>query len=230
MNTKLYVLDAKMQPVPIGVSGELYIGGDGVSQGYLNRPDLTAERFLPNPFTGKGWIYRTGDLARYLPDGTLECLGRMDHQVKLRGYRIELSEIEVTLQQHPAVSQAVVIDYEDGVGEKRLIAYLLPSGESLPADRELRSHCLAHLPEYMVPSAYVELDEIPLTPNGKVDRRALPAPDPTHRKRKRIPSPYRVLLWKRSWRRSSVNCSMWKRSIFMTVFLTSVGILCSPLN
>ncbi|WP_188433819.1 non-ribosomal peptide synthetase, partial [Kroppenstedtia guangzhouensis] len=184
MNTKLYVLDAKMQPVPIGVSGELYIGGDGVSQGYLNRPDLTAERFLPNPFTGKGWIYRTGDLARYLSDGKLECLGRMDHQVKLRGYRIELSEIEVVLQQHPAVGQAVVIDYEDEVGDKRLIAYLLPAGESLPADRELRNHCFTQLPEYMVPSAYVELDEIPLTPNRKVDRRALPAPDPTHIKGK----------------------------------------------
>ncbi|SMO63679.1 amino acid adenylation domain-containing protein [Melghirimyces algeriensis] len=189
-NTQLYVLDKAMQPVPIGVPGELYIGGEGVAQGYLNRPDLTAERFLPNPFSGKGRMYRTGDLVRYLSDGTVEYLGRIDHQVKVRGYRIELPEIETVLQRHPAVHQAVVIAHGDETGEKRLIAYL--EGKALPADRMIRDYCLTQLPEYMVPSAYIEMESLPLTPNGKVDRRALPAPSSSHINRNVAVSPPRT--------------------------------------
>ncbi len=179
-NTQLYVLDGHMNPVPIGVSGELYIGGDGVARGYLNRPELTAERFIVDPFRSEAGarLYKTGDLARYLPDGNIEYLGRLDDQVKIRGFRIELGEIEAVLGQQPTVRDAVVMVREDEPGDKRLVAYVVAAqDEAAPTDSELRSFLKEKLPEYMVPSAYVVLDEIPLTVNGKVDRRALPAPD-----------------------------------------------------
>ena len=180
-NTQIHILDAHLQPVPIGVPGELYIGGPGLARGYLNRSKLTAERFPPNPFADKQGdrLYRTGDLARYLCDGNIEFLGRMDHQVKLRGIRIEPGEIETVLRQHPTIREAVVTARNDPPGGKHLVAYVVSSQELVPKTGELLSFLKEKLPDYMVPSAFVWMDRLPLTPNGKVDRHALPAPDRT---------------------------------------------------
>jgi thioesterase domain-containing protein len=180
-NTQTYILDAQMQPVPIGAIGELYIGGDGVALGYLNRPDLTAERFVPDLFRPEthAKLYRTGDLARYLSDGRIEYLGRIDNQVKIRGYRIELGEIESNLEQHPTVRQAVVIAREDNPDDgPRLVAYVLGrTSNNAPQPTALRSHLRQILPDYMLPAAFVVLEKFPLTPSGKVDRKALPKPE-----------------------------------------------------
>ena len=178
-NAQVYLLDRHQKPVPVGVPGELYIGGAGLARGYLNRPDLTAEKFLPNPFSeeASARLYKTGDLAHYLADGNIECLGRIDHQVKIRGFRIELGEIETVLGQHSAVRQAIVLAREDTPGDKRLVAYVVPDVEQVPTVSELRNILNEKLLEYMVPSVFVFLDALPLTPNGKVDRRSLPAPD-----------------------------------------------------
>ena len=175
-NTQVYVLDAQQTVSPIGCAGELYIGGEGLGRGYLRRPELTAEKFIPNPFSSEAGarMYRTGDQVRFLPDGTLEFLGRFDQQVKLRGYRIELGEIEAVLEQHEAVKACVVLAREDVAGDKRLVAYVVADRQSV---EEWRQHLKQKLPDYMVPSSFVVLDRLPLTPNGKVDRRALPAPD-----------------------------------------------------
>jgi hypothetical protein len=172
-NTQVYVLDDAMQPTPIGVPGELYIGGAGVTRGYFQRDDLTAERFLPNPFAD-GQMYRTGDLARWRTDGRLDFLGRADFQVKLRGYRVELGEIESVIDQHAGVQQSVVIAREDTPGVVQLVGYLL--AEKAMDEAALRKEMLKSLPDYMVPRHFVTLDALPLTPNKKVDRNALPAP------------------------------------------------------
>jgi amino acid adenylation domain-containing protein len=178
-NTEVYVLDANLQPVPVGVTGEVYTGGDGLARGYLNRPELTAERFIPHPFRrdGSARLYKTGDLARYLPDGNLEFRGRIDHQVKIRGFRIELGEVEQALRQHAAVREALVIAREDTPGKKYLAAYLTTEPDATLTSSELTAFLKAKLPAYMVPAAFVILREFPLSPNGKLDRRRLPAPE-----------------------------------------------------
>lgn len=176
-NTDIYILDSLLQPVPVGVAGELHIGGSGLARGYLQRDDLTTERFIPNPFRETERIYKTGDLARYLPDGNIECLGRLDFQVKIRGFRIELGEIESVLVKHSNVQQAVVIVREDFPGDKRLVGYIVALKNPNPSIQELRSLLKEYVPEYMVPSIFVFLEALPLTPNGKVDRKALPVPE-----------------------------------------------------
>jgi amino acid adenylation domain-containing protein len=178
-NTQIYLLDAHQNLVPVGIPGELHVGGAGVARGYLNRSELTAERFIPNPFSDKPetCLYKTGDLARYLPDGALEFLGRLDNQVKIRGFRIELGEIEAVLSQHPAVREVVIVAREDVPGGKCLLAYLVPARKPAPAPSALRSFLKEKLPDYMIPSTFVILDTLPLTPNGKVNRLALPSPD-----------------------------------------------------
>jgi amino acid adenylation domain-containing protein len=221
-NTQIYILDNYMNLVPVGVGGEIYIGGVGLARGYLNRPDLTADRFIPNPFFSEEdlaaleqgqdiskslRLYRTGDLARYLPDGNIEFLGRIDEQVKIRGFRIELGEIEATLLKHTDVAQCVIVTREDDPGQKYLVVYIVPreklkdsftldqsftassgetfstlSGEDLPNFIDsLRTHLEISLPDYMIPRFFVMLNQIPLTPNGKIDRKSLPAPDPSLR-------------------------------------------------
>lgn len=178
-NLQMHVLDRQMRPAPVGVAGELYIGGTGVGRGYLHRADLTAERFVPNPFSPEigARLYRTGDLGRYLFDGAIEFLGRVDHQVKVRGQRIELGEIEAALAEHEEVNDAVVVAREDEPGAQSLVAYVVARNGGAPPVVELRRHLQQSLPDYMIPSAFVELESLPLTSSGKVDRRALPAPD-----------------------------------------------------
>ncbi|MDZ8065210.1 MAG: amino acid adenylation domain-containing protein [Nostoc sp. DedQUE08] len=185
-NTQMYIVDSNFQPVPIGVTGELYIGGVGLANGYFNRPELTKQKFIPNPFgrsrgdregqfSHSEFLYKTGDLARYLPDGNIEFLGRIDHQVKIRGFRVEPGEIETVLNQHPEIQTTVAIVREDTPGDKRLVAYVVPHEQCVPTLSQLRQFLKAKLPAYMIP-VIVILDSLPLTPNGKVDRRALQEP------------------------------------------------------
>src|SRR5690606_21683860 len=183
-NTRVYILDAHLQPVPIGVAGELYIAGAGVARGYLDRPELTAERFLRDPFVAdpQARMYKSGDLGRFRADGSIDFIGRNDFQVKVRGFRIELEEIEARLARHPGVREVAVVVREDHPGDRRVVAYCVPSegldeAASAALPLELRRHLVAELPAYMVPSALVCLDALPLSPNGKLDRKALPAPD-----------------------------------------------------
>ncbi len=178
-NTQIYILDPHLNPVPIGVVGELHIGGMGLARGYLNRRELTAETFVTNTFSDQSGarLYKTGDLARYLPDGNIEFVGRTDNQVKIRGFRIELGEIACVLAQHPAIQQAVLFAREDAPDDRRLVAYMVAVAGSNPSANDLRSFLQRKLPDYMVPSAFVFLDSLPLTPSGKLDRKALPAPD-----------------------------------------------------
>jgi amino acid adenylation domain-containing protein len=191
-NTEVYILDESYQPVGIGVAGELHIGGDGLARGYFNRSDLTAERFIPHPFSTEPGerLYRSGDMARYLPDGNIEFIGRRDRQLKVRGFRVEPGEIEAVLDQHPSVRESVVAVREETPGDQRLVAYLVARPEQLINFNELRAYLKERLPEYMLPSVFVLLDEMTLTPQGKVDRNALPAPDQQRQERKEInPTP-----------------------------------------
>jgi amino acid adenylation domain-containing protein len=175
LNTKIYLLNEQMQPVPIGVPGEIHIGGVGLARGYLNRPDLTEQKFIPNPFSDESGsrLYKTGDLARYLPDGNIEFIGRIDNQVKIRGFRIELGEIEAVLSQHPEVLETVVVARQDVADRKYLVGYIVPSDDRAISRRKLRDFLQETLPDYMIPGVFVMLDALPLTPNGKVDRQAV---------------------------------------------------------
>lgn len=177
-NTKIYILSKNLQPLPVGIAGDLYVSGPGLARGYHNRPEITAEKFVDDPFSDKpgARIYKTGDLARYLANGDIEFAGRTDDQVKIRGYRVELEEIDAVLGAHPGVHEVVVMARENASGEKTLVAYLVPARELVPTASELRSYLKQKLPHYMVPSAFVLLEAMPKTPNGKVDKRALPAP------------------------------------------------------
>jgi len=182
-NTQSYILDRELTPAPVAARGELHIAGEGVARGYWGKPELTAERFIPNPFSREGGerLYRTGDICRYLADGKIEFIGRADNQVKLRGYRIELGEIEAVLNEHRSVKQSVVIARDDERGEKQLVGYVVAEEGSASAElnADLQRHVRERLPEYMVPPAIMTLEKVPLTPNGKLNRRALPAPDYT---------------------------------------------------
>ena len=184
-NTQLYVLDHALRPVPAGQPGELFIGGDGVARGYLKRPELTAERFLPNPFTQKGRMYRTGDLVRRDEHGAIQFIGRVDHQVKVRGYRIELGEIEAHLATHPSIAEAVVVVREDKPNDVRIVAYLRLKGPAI-SDEALRAHVRQKLPDYMMPAHFVPLQRFPLTPNAKVDRSRLPRPEDARAPQRKI--------------------------------------------
>ena len=192
-NTRVYVLDEHLSPVPVGVVGEIFIGGDGLTQGYLNRPELTAARILPDPWLPAARMYRTGDLGRYLADGRVEHLGRIDQQVKVRGFRIEPGEVEATLLAHPDVASAVVIAREDAPADKRLVAYVVSKG-GMPPSAELRDLARSTLPDYMIPSAFVAIDAVPRTPNGKLDRSSLPAPGLDDHKGMSMPAPPRTEL------------------------------------
>jgi acyl-coenzyme A synthetase/AMP-(fatty) acid ligase/acyl carrier protein len=177
---EIYLLDAELHPVPPGASGEIFVGGAGVGRGYLQRPELTKQRFVDNPFNGNpvSKLYRSGDLARWLPDGDLEYLGRIDNQVKIRGYRVELNEIVAALNTHPAVQASAVVARKDETANLRLLAYVVISQDKVPpAADELRDLLSARLPDYMVPAVFLQLQSLPLTPNGKLDFNALPAPD-----------------------------------------------------
>jgi acyl carrier protein len=174
-NTQIFILDKLRQPAPIGVAGELHIGGEGLARGYLNRPELSAEKFIANPFSHgpEARLYKTGDLARYLPSGDIDFLGRIDNQVKVRGFRIELGEIEAVLRQHPAVSEVVVTVREDSPEDQSLVAYFVPAQKSASKVSELRRFLKQKLPDYMVPASYRRLEQLPLLPSGKVDRKAV---------------------------------------------------------
>ena len=176
---QIVLVDEQLQPVPIGVAGEIYVGGEGVARGYLNRAALTAERFIPNPYSkyDGARLYKTGDLARYLANGELEYLGRADQQVKVRGYRIELEEIEAAMMEHPAIRESIVIAREEADRERRLVGYVVAEEEGKLTTDELRAYLKEKLPDYMVPAVFVMMETFPLTANGKVDRRALPAPE-----------------------------------------------------
>jgi amino acid adenylation domain-containing protein len=193
-NTNVYILDERLAPVPAGVDGELYIGGAGVARGYLNQPDLTAEKFVSDPFSAalSARLYKTGDRARYLDDGEIAYLGRLDQQIKILGHRIEPVEIEATIDRHPSVASSVVVAIGSAWEAKRLTAYLLMRNGTTPAATELRDFLLTSLPDYMVPSMFVKLQSLPLTANGKVDRAALPAPSPDNTLRDEVFIPPRT--------------------------------------
>lgn len=178
-NTEIFVLDRNRQIVPVGVPGELYVGGVCLARGYLRRDEMTREKFIRHPFSPErnARLYRTGDLVRFRADGRIEYLGRVDEQVKVRGYRIELGEIEAVLREHPAVHAAAVAARDDVRGDQRLVGYIVPAGDEMPGAAELREHLRRKLPEYMAPAIYVRVEQIPLSPSGKVDRKALPEPD-----------------------------------------------------
>ena len=195
-NDQIYLVNGVQQLLPVGIAGELLIGGAGIAQGYYGQPALTAEKFIPNGFSlyPGTRLYRTGDQGRYRPDGQIEYLGRLDHQVKVRGFRIELGQIEARLHSHPEIEQAVVLCREDGPGDNTLVAYVVPRKDSPIDQATIRSYLSAQLPAYMIPGAFVQLNTLPLTPNGKVDRKALPVPLPGQRAGAMVPVPPRTPL------------------------------------
>ncbi|OQX08972.1 MAG: hypothetical protein BWK80_47525, partial [Desulfobacteraceae bacterium IS3] len=218
INMQLYILDSQLQPVPIGIAGELYVGGIGVGRGYLNNPEKTAESFISNPFSNKpgARLYKTGDLALYLPDGNIVFLGRIDYQVKVRGFRIELGEIEAVLHQHPAIRETVVMSREDHPGEQRIVAYFVPKPEKASLNilniGELRTYLSEKLPDYMIPSHFVTMKAFQLTPNGKIDRKALPQPEDTQTDAESAYKPPRntieeklVYIWESVLRREKIG-------------------------
>jgi acyl carrier protein len=178
VNVKVYILDKHFQPVPVGIVGELYVSGYGLARGYFQRPELTKEKFIPNPFDKSPYhrLYKTGDLARYLPDGNIEFLGRIDDLVKIRGYQIDLCEVEAILSKYPRISQAVTTTHGENAKEKFLVAYFIPVINETVNASELRKYLAAQLPDYMIPSVFVQMDSFPLNPNGKVNRKVLPIP------------------------------------------------------
>ena len=227
-NTQFYVLDARLQPVPIGVAGELHIGGEGLARGYINRPELTQAKFIADPFhtQAKARLYKTGDVARYLPGGQIEFLGRMDHQVKIRGFRIELGEIEAVLGQHPAVREAAVIASEGPGGDKRLVAYVVAREEKATSIDELRGFLKQKLPDYMVPSVFMRLPTLPLHTQWRswTGRHC-------HRQTRSVRkmfSPAPRGRWNCNWPRSGKKSSGGNASAFAIIFLTSAGIRCWP--
>ncbi len=177
-NVSIHILDEQFRKVPPGVAGEIYIGGDGVARGYRNRPELTAARFIADPFTAGGRLYRTGDIGHFLPGGEVMFLGRIDDQIKIRGYRIELNEINAALNDHPSIQASFVIAREDSPGEKRLVAYVVSAAGSPRDEKSIRELIRSRLPDYMEPAVFVWMESLPLSPNGKVDKAALPAPGP----------------------------------------------------
>src|SRR5262249_1755811 len=195
INTRLYILDRHLQPTPVGVPGEIYVGGVGVGRGYLNRPELTAEKFVPDPFgqVPGARLYKTGDLGHYVADGNVNFLGRVDHQVKIRGFRVELGEIEAVLASHPGVQEAIVLVVENTRAEKSLIAYVIHKDASACTSETLRQFMLDRVPYYMVPSNFIFLDSWPLTPNGKLDSKALPRPDGPRASQKKFIAPRDLL-------------------------------------
>jgi amino acid adenylation domain-containing protein len=210
-NTEIYILNRYLKPLPIGIRGELYIGGKGIARGYLNRKKLTAEKFMNNPY-GKGKLYKTGDLAKYLEDGNIEFLGRIDNQVKLRGFRIELGEIEANLNHYPQIKESIVIAKENEQGDKYLVAYLINKDkDNQPKIKELREFLGQKLPDYMIPSAFVFLDQFPLTPNGKIDKRELPEPDFQSSKEEKFIAPRNEIeiklakIWQEVLRREKIG-------------------------
>ena len=221
---RLYVLDDALRPVPFGCTGEVCVGGPDVARGYLNRPDLTAEKFVRDPFgDGSGRLYRTGDFARYLPGGELEYVGRMDHQVKIRGQRVEIGEVEAHLLQHRDVRDAAVVPDESGE-DVRLVAFVVAELGSAPPDGSLREFLREALPEYMIPAAFLSLPSLPLTPNGKVNRQALSERARDGRGRAGSPVPRS----RRSWPRSGPRCSGWRGSGSTTTSSTTGGIRSWP--
>src|SRR5262249_19479416 len=212
-NTRIYVLGPDSEPVPVGVPGEILIGGSGVAGGYLKRPELTVKKFVSDPFRNDpgARLYQTGDLGRFRPDGVLECLGRIDNQVKLRGFRIELGEIETTLRQHPGVHQVIATMREDVPGVRSLVAYLVADAEAKPKPEELRKYLQQILPDYMVPGAFIFLDKLPLSASGKVDRRALPKPDEDKSGEREVVAPRTAVeevilaIWARVLRLNSID-------------------------
>jgi acyl-coenzyme A synthetase/AMP-(fatty) acid ligase len=224
-NTRAYVLDRRRQPVPIGVVGELFLGGDGLARGYLDRPELTAERFVLSPFSPGERLYATGDLTRWRADGQLEYFGRADHQVKLRGFRIELGEIAASLAGHASVKDVAVVVRQDGEEERRLVAYVVSDAERTSLVDELRVRMRATLPEYMVPSAFVFLEALPLSQNGKVDKGALPRRPPPPR----APGPGSPPTGRcrRRWPRCGRTSSASRASALTTTSSTSAVTRCS---
>jgi hypothetical protein len=224
-----YVMSETMALLPVGVIGELYVGGKGVARGYMNRSRLTAMRFLPDPFSQVpgSRLYRSGDLVRYREDGSMEYMGRADHQVKIRGFRIELGEIETALQAHPQVQQALVLARQDASGEKQLVAYLVSSGKQAPSQGGLRRHLKELLPDYMVPALFVHLERFPLTGNGKVDRKALPEPKTISEGAQRGFVPARTPT-EEMFVKSLPTCSKLTKSASTTVSSNSGGTHCWP--